>query len=104
MSIVFSGVQIATLESESMVLQKGDNRMTMHGSMDFLSIGKNLAAGLRFLKKDVLDDGAEAYVKGVEGKQCQWLDQTVKEMNSKIKMGPTMADLVRSVYSTEGAA
>ncbi|KAJ4385604.1 hypothetical protein N0V93_010033 [Gnomoniopsis smithogilvyi] len=103
-SIVFSGVQIATVQSDSMVLKKGDNRITMNGSMDFVSISKNVGAGLKFLKKDVLDNEAEAYVKGVEGKQCVWLDQTVKMMNSKIQMGSTMADLVRSVYTAEGAA
>lgn len=103
-SIVFSGVQIATVQSDSMFLKKGDNRITMNGSMDFASISKNLGAGLKFLKKDVLENEAEAYVKGIEGKQCVWLDQTVQMMNSKIQMGSTMADLVRSIYTAEGTA
>ncbi|KAJ4424071.1 hypothetical protein N0V82_001318 [Gnomoniopsis sp. IMI 355080] len=103
-SIVFSGVQIAVVQSDSMFLKQGDNRITMYGSMDFVSISKNLGAGLKFLKKDVLDNEAEAYVKGVEGKQCAWLDQTVKLMDSKIQMGSTMADLVGSVYKAEGNA
>lgn len=102
-SIVFSGVQIATVQAESLLLKEGDNRITMTGSMDFVSISKNLAAGIKFLKKDVVDNETEAYVKGVKGKQCAWLDETVKLMNSKIQMGSTLTDLMKSVYTAEGA-
>lgn len=102
-SIVFSGTQIATVQSESLFLKKGDNRITMTGSMDFVSISKNLAAGIKFAKRDVVDNETEAYVKGIEGKQCAWLDETVKLMDTKIQMGSTLTDLVKSVYSAEGA-
>lgn len=101
--IVFSGVRIATVQADALSLKKGDNHVTLKGTMDFVSIGKNLGAGLKFLKKDVLDDEVETFVKGLEGKQCVWLDQTVKLINSKIVMGSTMADLVRSIYTEEEA-
>lgn len=103
-AIMFSGVRIATVQCSELFLKKGDNRVTFTGSMDFVSIGKNLGTGLKFLKKDVLAEGAvEAYVVGVEGKQCAWLNETVQLINSRIEMGSTMADLVRSIYSAEEA-
>lgn len=100
-SIVFSGMQIATVEAD-LFLKPGENKVTFKGEMDFLSIGKNLGTGLKFLRQDIAgDQDAVAFVKGAKGPQCAWLDRTIRLMNSKIVMGSTMADLVKSIYKVE---
>lgn len=100
--IVYKGMRIATMEGE-MFLKKGDNSVMLTGTVDLGSIGMNLGTGIKFLKKDILDapDGVEAFVKGVGGKQCAWLDETVKLMNSRITMGNTMTDLLKSIVKAE---
>ncbi|CAN8101961.1 unnamed protein product [Discula destructiva] len=104
-AIVFSEVRIARVEGE-LFLKKGENLVTFRGTMDFVSISKNLPTGVQFLKKDVLDapDGVDAFVRGIRGEQCAWLDETVKLMNSRIKMGNTMADLLQSMHKVENEA
>ncbi|KAL1877523.1 hypothetical protein Daus18300_002511 [Diaporthe australafricana] len=103
-SIVFSGMRIATVQAE-LFLKPGENRVTFNGEMDFLSIGKNLGTGLKFLKQDITgDQDLIAFVKGVRGPQCSWLDKTIRLMDSKIVMGSTLADLVNSIYKVEGGA
>jgi hypothetical protein len=100
-SIVFSGMQIATVEAD-LFLKPGDNRVTFTGEMDVLSIGKNLGTGLKFLRQDIAGgQDTTAFVKGAKGEQCAWLDRTIRQMNSKIVMGSTMADLVRSISKVE---
>lgn len=102
--IVFSGMRIATVRA-NLFLKPGENKITFNGEMDFLSIGRNLGTGIKFLKKDAVDaDGAVAYVKGSKGEQCGWLDDTVKLMNSRIVMGDTMSDLISSIYNVEESA
>lgn len=103
-SIVFSGMRIATVQAE-LFLRPGENRVTFAGEMDFLSIGKNLGTGLKFLKQDVTgDQDLVAFVKGTKGPQCSWLDRTIRLMDSKIVMGSTLADLVNSISKVEGGA
>lgn len=101
-AIVFAEVRIATVEAE-LFLKPGDNCVVFRGTMDLGSIGMNLATGVKFLKKDVLNapDGVDAVVRGVKGEQCAWLDETVKLMNSRIKMGNTMVDIVKSISKVE---
>ncbi|KAG8165704.1 hypothetical protein KVR01_004256 [Diaporthe batatas] len=100
-SIVYSGMQIATVEAD-LFLKPGDNKVTFTGAMDVLSIGKNLGTGLKFLRQDIAGgQDTTAFVKGAKGAQCEWLDRTVRQMNSKIVMGSTMADLVRSISKVE---
>lgn len=100
-SIIYSGMQIATVEAD-LFLKPGDNQVTFKGEMDVLSIGKNLGTGLKFLRQDIAGgQDTTAFVKGAKGAQCAWLDRTVRQMNSKIVMGSTMADLVRSISKVE---
>jgi hypothetical protein len=100
-SIVYSGVQIATAEAD-LFLKPGDNRVTFKGEMDVLSIGKNLGTGLKFLRQDIGGGhDTTAFVKGAKCSQCAWLDRTIRQMNSKIEMGSTMTDLVRSISRAE---
>ncbi|KAJ0109676.1 hypothetical protein J7T55_014238 [Diaporthe amygdali] len=102
-SIVYSGMRIATVEAD-LFLKPGENLVTFTGEMDFLSIGKNLGTGLKFLKQDIAGDpDMTAFVKGAKGPQCSWLDRTIRLMDSKIVMGSTMADLVRSISKVEGS-
>ncbi|POS72804.1 hypothetical protein DHEL01_v208803 [Diaporthe helianthi] len=100
-SIGYSGMQIATAEAD-LFLKTGDNQVTFKGAMDVLSIGKNLGTGFKFLRHD-LGGGQDttAFVKGAKGAQCSWLDRTVRQMNSKIVMTATLADLVRSTTKVE---
>lgn len=96
--IVFKGVCIAAVQGQ-LNLKKGPNKVVFQGSMDVLSIGQHLPTGLKFLKKDLLDapDGVEAFVRGVGGEQCAWLDDTVKLMCSRVKMGNTLMELIGSM-------
>lgn len=99
--IVYSGMQVATVEAD-LFLKPGDNRVTFTGDMNVLSIGKNLGTGLKFLRQDIAGgQDTTAFVKGAKGDQCAWLDRTIRQINSKIVIGSTMVDLVRSIYKVE---
>ncbi|KAI3397697.1 hypothetical protein diail_10466 [Diaporthe ilicicola] len=79
--IVFSGMRVATVQAD-LFLKPGENQVTFTGEMDFLSIGKNLGTGLKFLKQDITgDQDLVAFVKGAKGAQCSWLDRTIRMMN-----------------------
>lgn len=100
-AILFEGMRVAKVEAD-LFLRPGENHVTFTGNQDLFSITANLGTGLRFLKQDLVDKkGVVAFVKGAKGKQCGWLDQVVKMMDSRIVMTSTMVDILKSTQAIE---
>lgn len=102
--ILFEGMRVAKVEAD-IFLKPGENHVTFTGFQDIASITANLGTGLKFLKQDLVDKkGVVASVKGLQGKQCDWIDRVVKCMDSKIVMTSTMVDILKSTQGSEKEA